>query len=590
MFALGLLRGCALLLASFAAGIVGSLGAQENGVSPSNPAPPDAQSDYVFKSTVRRVVLDVVVSDSLGRPVSDLTADDFSVVEDGKPQRVRDFDVHDFESVSDSLPTLPSSMPTNTFVNVPAGPERGPLYVLLLDLLNMEVSDQPVARKQLLDFVRNKPLGTRFAIYVLSDHLFQVQGFTEDRNRLADAVDPKNPHCRIPKIFLYADNYRPFISTPGVLARIGEYLADLPGHKNLIWFSGAFPSAIMPDGKGETEALSISDQIREATDNLTRGRVAVYPVDVRGVVVTSPGASGGAPAGNGDGLAADAMLNANHMTEEEIAFATGGRAFHDNNDLASALSAATETGGHYYTLTYSPSNENYDGKLRHIRVQLSKRGYRLEYRRAYYGNPDSSGKEPAKELRSAADLAPIVVSKPSDSLYPNMQHGAPIAHQLLFRAYIHTLAPAAKATREQMAKLVDKPAAQKRGNDSAEKHRRPLQLQTYQIDYTIAARYPLLEIAAAAYDDDGKILNSAIERYIEPGTDFPDSKSGGALYRVQQKFDVPLNAASVRVAVRDVATDNVGALEIKLPLVQDERNASTSTESSFDALEPTKER
>ena len=587
MFALGLLRRRALLGVGFIAGAVGNLVAQENAAAPLITG--SAGEPYVFKSTVRRVMVDVVVLDSLGRPVSGLTADDFSVAEDGKPQRLRAFDVHDFEPVSDSLPTLPASMPLNTFVNVPAGPERGPLYVLLLDLLNMEVSDQPYARKQLLDFVRKKPMGTRFAVYVLSDHLFQALGFTEDRNLLADAVDPKNPHSRIPRIFLYADNFRPFISAPGVLARIGDYLSDLPGHKNLIWFSGSFPSTIMPDGKAMTEALSVSDQIKEATDSLTRGRVAVYPVDVRGVVPTSPSASTGAAPGNGDGMAADAMLNAAYMTEEEIAFATGGHAFHDTNDLAGALTTATETGGHYYTLTYSPTNQNYDGRLRRIRVELAKKGYRLEYRRSYYGNASPGGKAPVKELRAAAELAPLAVSKPSDSLYPNMQHGAPMAHQLLFRAHIYTLAPAAKATREQTAKLADKPAPARDHSQNSEKPRRRVQLQTYQIDYTIAARYPLLEIAAAAYDDDGKILNSAIQRFIEPGTEFPDNKAGGSIYRVQQQFDVPVNAASVRVAVRDVATDNVGALEIKLPLAPDEKAEST-TDPSSDALPPAKQR
>jgi hypothetical protein len=65
-------------------------------------------------------------------------------------------------------------------------------------------------------------------------------------------------------------------------------------------------------------------------------------------------------------------------------------------------------------------------------------------------------------------------------------------------------------------------------------------------------------------------LNSTIERVIEESAAFPQpAKQSGAIYRVQQKFDVPVNAATVRVAVRDVATDNVGALEIKLPLAPD---------------------
>lgn len=158
---------------------------------------PDAQkpdpTKLIIHQNVRRVVLDVVVSDAAGKPVSGLTAGDFAIAEDGKPQHVRSFDVHDFDFISDSLPKHPASLPTNTFVNVPSGPERGPLFVLLLDLLDMSVDDQPVAREQLMKFIRSKPLGTRFAIFVLSDGLYLVQGFTEDRNLLADAVNPKNP-------------------------------------------------------------------------------------------------------------------------------------------------------------------------------------------------------------------------------------------------------------------------------------------------------------------------------------------------------------------------------------------------------------
>ena len=570
-----LFRTCVLGVAALAFGWANMSFAQTTSSSATSQAPPPLQGiqpgNLVFKSTVRRVVVDVVVSDSLGRPVAGLTADDFKIDEDGKPQQIRSFDVHDFDHVSDSLPELPAVMPANTFVNVPAGPERGPLYVLLLDLLNMETDDQPLARKQLSEFIRKKPLGTRFAIYVLTDHLFQVQGFTEDRNLLAESLDPGNPHSKIPKIFLYADNFRPYISTPAILGKIGEYLADLPGHKNLIWLSGSFPSAILPSADSNTEALSVSDQIKRATDILARARIAVYPIDVRGVVVTAPSAgSPGAPDA-GAGLHADAAVNALHMTEEEIASATGGRAYYGSNDIAESLTAATETGGRYYTLMYSPSNQNYEGKLRHIRIDLARRGYRLEYRRSYFGTADSMKKEPPREKPLVTELQPAEMHRPSNSLTPNLQHGAPMVHQLLFRAAFHTVSPAAKATQEQLARL-----AQSIDGHAKEspKSRRDLKLQTYQIDYTIAARYPLLEIAAAAYDEEGKILNAAIQRVIEEGSLFPEVKEGGAIYRVQQKFDVPVNASTVRVAVRDVATDNIGALEIKLPLSPDGANTT----------------
>jgi VWFA-related protein len=587
MLASVLLRTRLLLAAAL---LVGAVGAQRNVASspqsPSSqtPASPNAQrkepSGLVIHQSVRRVIVDVVVSDSNGKPVSGLTADDFSIAEDGRTQRVRSFDVHDFDVISDSLPKRPAFLPPNTFVNVPSGPERGPLYVLLLDVLGMSTDDQPTAREQVMKFIRSKPLGTRFAIFVLSDGLYLVQGFTEDRNALADAVNPKNPRAHIPRIFLYADNFQPYYSATRALVGIAKFLADLPGHKNLIWLSASFQSAVLPSSDATVEALSASEEIKEATDALARGQIAVYPVDVRGSVVTNvstqPGSLG---AGMGMVTTSDGTaLNSSYLTERGIAEETGGRAFYGTNDVAGALNEATETGAHYYTMTYSPSNQKYDGRLRHIHVELAKRGYHLEYRRSYYGEPNTAEPEPSKALRAASELAPLQMTRPADSLAPNMQHGAPVAHQLLFRAHIHALAPPAKATAEQMASLADQPAYfRERRSNHPLKPLRPIQVQTYEIDYRVAARYPALELAAAAFDADGKIVNALVQRVAEDSGQFSSETPREAIYRVQQQFDVPVSAISIRVAVRDVATDNVGALEVNLPLAPE----GQSTESQL---------
>ena len=460
---------------------MGTVNAQTDAAPAPVPASPDAQKPeapaVVFHQSVRRVIVDVVVSDSDGKPVSGLTAADFAIAEDGNPQHIRAFDIHNFDSLSDSLPKLPESLPTNTFLNVPAEPERGPLYVLLLDLLNMSVDDQPVARQQLLKFIRTKPLGTRFAVFVLSDGLYLVQGFTEDRNRLGDVLDPKTSHAHLPKLFLYAEQYQPYFSTTRALIRIAGFMADLPGRKNVIWLSASFPTSMLPTTGGSAEALTSSEELKEATDALARGQIAVYPVDVRGAAVTHVSAR---PMNGSMATTSDSpQLNASYMTEEEIAHTTGGRAFYNSNDLASALTEATEAGGHYYTLTYSPSNQNYDGHLRRIQVELAKRGYHLEYRRSYYGNPSygnpgnsnpSNGNPshgtarstatvtataPASALHLASESETHPPTNIASSLSRYLQHGTPLAHQLLFRAHIHTLAPPARATPEQMAKLAN---------------------------------------------------------------------------------------------------------------------------------------
>jgi VWFA-related protein len=596
-----LLRTRILLAAMLFLATVGAHGNPASAQSSDRSNPHETESNgLIIHQNVRRVVVDVVVSDSNGRPVSGLVANDFSIAEDGKPQHIRSFDIHDFDSISDSLPRPANSLPTNTFLNVPAEPERGPLYVLLLDLLNMEVDDQPTAREQLLRFARSKPLGTRFAVFVLSDGLYLLQGFTEDRNRLADVVDPKISQPHLPRIFLYADNYRPAISIPRVLMNIAKFLADLPGHKNVIWVSASFPSSIMPSGDPSSEGLSVNDEIKEATDALARGQIAVYPVDVRSVVATGPSASDvGGAAQASSANSADYELNSRHMTEQEIADATGGRAFYGTNNVAAALTEATEVGGHYYTLSYAPSNQNYNGRLRRIHVDLSKSGYHLSYRRSYYGNPTygkptSAGSEPKTELRSAAELVPFQLARPADSLPPNMQHGAPLAHQLLFRAHIHAMAPPTKATPKQMASLADQPAYfRERRPNRPDKPLRPIQLQTYEIDYTVAARYPALELAAAAFDAEGKLLNRLVQRAAQENDDVLAGPRHEAIYRVQTQFDVPTTAVSVRLAVRDVATDNVGALEINLPLAPEGKTTGASLHSvlpSSEGADPAKPR
>jgi hypothetical protein len=248
--------------------------------------------------------------------------------------------------------------------------------------------------------------------------------------------------------------------------------------------------------------------------------------------------------------------------------------------LASALAEVTETGGHYYTLTYSPSNDSYNGKLRHIHVELAKRGYHLAYRRSYYGNPGPTAPETIGGFRLASELEPFQLSQVADSLYSNMQHGAPLAHQLLFRAHIHTVAPPTKATPEQMASLAEQPAffRERRQNKPA-KPLRPVQLQTYEIDYTVAARYPALEVAAAAFDAEGRMVNGVVQRAAEDATRARGMRRDG-IFRLQQKFDVPMTAVSVRIAVRDVATDNVGALEVNLPLAPEEKSTEAFLHSS----------
>jgi hypothetical protein len=116
----------------------------------------------------------------------------------------------------------------------------------------------------------------------------------------------------------------------------------------------------------------------------------------------------------------------------------------------------------------------------------------------------------------------------------------------------------------------------------------PVSLQTYTIDYTVSTQQLnsgsrshgnepyLLQVAVAVFDADGQTLTSKLQHTREvvatasanPTEAIPPAEEPVRpnFLRFQQRIDAPANAASLRLAVRDVATDRVGALEVALPL------------------------
>lgn len=564
------------------------------------PSGGQAENPIVIRSTVNRVIVDVVVTDRQGKPVVGLAEKDFSVAEDRKRQKILSFDVHDFDNDTPSVSKLPP-LPPNTFVNIATASERGPLYVLLLDLVNTEtLSDQMWGRQQLLNFVKSKPEGTRFAVFCLSDGLHLVQGFTSDQQQLFDAVNPSKPRSHIPRAFLYSQNYGagdPLLMM-SVFTDIALYLDGLPGRKNLIWMADDFPVQLFPGDDTQNILPDLHNDELRIIDVLTRSQTAVYPVSLRGVVLNPEGAltggmpSGGAtsverlmPAGTGEvsrggftpGGPIETSMRAagegsssshNYAVSNEIATLTGGRAIYSTNDVTQALKDDTDMGAHYYTLTYSPRNKNYDGKLRTIQVTLKKKGYYLFYRRAYYGNAEQSPIIPMVHKPGEKQVRPI-----GDSLSANMHFGAPVARQIFFRVHVQTLGPPALATPQQMASLADQPAYfRKRKKNRPAKTVAPIELQTYFVEYTVVGRQGNLEVAAAAYDSEGTMLNGDVEEANSDVVSVPADT--GSYFRIPQRIDVPLKAKTMRFAVRDTTTDRIGAMEISLPLQPESVQAS----------------
>jgi VWFA-related protein len=197
------------------------------------------------------------------------------------------------------------------------------------------------------------------------------------------------------------------LTTLDALDQLGRYRRTVPGRKNLIWFSASFPLQIQPDASSAQPGArqlgpffavrDYSAQVRATDALLAAARVAVYPVDARGLMVfrsvgTSlsfntgqglPAAAGGRglhrdgwapPPVSGPSAANQAdsrflqQITNEFRTMRLIADDTGGEAFYSTNSLKEAVAQAIANGSNYYALGYLPAAKRWDGQFRTIQV------------------------------------------------------------------------------------------------------------------------------------------------------------------------------------------------------------------------------
>jgi VWFA-related protein len=542
---------------------------------------PKENQPYTIQQTVRRVVLDVVVTDSHHHAVPGLKPWDFEVSEEHKPQAVLSFEAFSFDAAS--KPTAPRRLrplPPDTYMNVETEGERGPLYVIVYDAVHMREEDQPRARQELAAFLAAKPAGTRFALFLLAGELRLLQGFTADPKQLLASFDTHRKDGHIPQVFLMGMNFGaddtdlPF----EVMSYIGRFLEGLPGRKNLIWLSSEFPmsaalvlpqvqATVVGNAMAPTSASPLQAQgfdgvtstpvdksrsqriMKQAIDTLNAAQVSVYPVNVGGLRPDLTGVD---------------------VIADRIASVTGGRAYYNTNDFRGAMEDAAENGASYYEISYAPSDSTQDGRIRRIEVSLDRKGMTLEYRRYYYAE-DPNAPLTKDEKEAALETADVVAAhQPGDPMYAWMQHGAPIDHDILFQAQIHS-GPAATVTPEQMATMANQSgyfAVRTKGKPA--KPTESVPVQEYTIDYVVLdpstahAQGTVLELAAAAYDRVGNMLSSLSQNAVR--TQAPPDAKTDPFFRAKQTLDVPTTAAWLQIGVRDVNTHRIGTMEVALPL------------------------
>lgn len=324
------------------------------------------QPTYTFHADTHIVLTDVTVTDAQGNPVHDLPQSAFRMYDNGRPQTIASFEEHAGvpPPVLEQTSATPGDYSNDYLLHMPPV-----MNIILIDIANLEMPDQMYLNYQLTKFLNEWPEDQKLAVYLRAGSgCFLLQNFTSDRKQLLAAV-----HRAIPR---FPPVGRAYLSDFDTLYQIAVSLHQLPGRKNVLWFSGGSTLYLLPDA---TQLQNDSDW-RALYDELNQERIAVYPIDARGLTAYF-----------------NRAMPSQHLSMMQIAQATGGQAFYNNNGLKEVTEHFLNSDVSFYTLTYSPTDLRFDNKWHKVRVVVNNPAYHLSYRSGYFADGSlRDGKQPEK--------------------------------------------------------------------------------------------------------------------------------------------------------------------------------------------------
>ncbi len=375
------------------------------------------ETGYTFRAKSELVLVDVSVRDAQGNLVRGLKPEDFTVLEDNKPQKVATFDIENTENVPRipmqqvNLMTNPaktsrhSAEPTADAAAQESAIKDRRLIVLFFDLSAMqpdEIERSATAAEKYLD--NQMAPADLVSVVSLGNAIMVNQDFTSDREKLRAVLQSLNLGAGAgfelgstgttegtadnANSFTVDDTEYNIFNTDHRLQAIravADQLAGVPQKKSLIYFSSGM----------QRTGIENQSELRAATNAAVLANLSIYTLDIRGLQALPPGGEAQNASLRGtspySGKSQMNALDSNFQTQETLvtlAADTGGKAFLDSNDFGRVFKGVQDDTAMYYLLGYHSTNTARDGKFRRITVRLNRPGLKLDYRRGYYAEAD----------------------------------------------------------------------------------------------------------------------------------------------------------------------------------------------------------
>ena len=394
-----------------------------------------AAQQPTFRVQVEAIEIDASVTDVNGNVVTDLTQDDFEILENGTPQTITSFGLVNLRRNRPDRPLFTARAIEPDVQSNNQG--EGRLYVIALDQVRGEqiLRTRKFVRHFLEQYFAPNDLGA--VVYLgRADHS-KAQGLTNNRRLLLQSVDAftggfaEEPLAGAPPAIQSgagstAPGPPPLTDANNVernlrlreamssFRQVVEYMATVHGRrKALLLFSQGYPAEIyrVIDYRGGTLNLAEEDMHRAITA-ATRNNVVIYPIDPRGL--TEEGGLGESETGPstdaGERLEASIGRLERRQSLVAIANATGGFALSNSNSFESAFDRIVQENSTYYVLGFSSTNDKRDGRFRKLDVRVKRPGLIVRGRTGY--------------------MAPLRNERPPDPPKPAVNVSLPVSEAL----------------------------------------------------------------------------------------------------------------------------------------------------------------
>jgi VWFA-related protein len=488
-------------------------------------APPPNQSTYTFRADTHIVLTDVTVTDAKGNPVHGLPQSAFHIFDNKKPQEIASFEEHATIPADMSGPAIASASgvySNDYLLHLPPV-----LNIVLIDIARLDMADEMYLNYELTKFLNERPDGQPLAIYLRAGSgCFLVQNFTSDRKLLLDAL-----HKAIPR---FPPQDSEYLSDFDTLQQMALALSQLPGRKNLLWFSGgSFVPTLMPDAV----YLQNDAAWRTLYDELDQERIAIYPIDARGLmVILRPNVL--------------MVLATQHIIMNEQAQATGGQAFYDNNGLKEETEHLLDTDVSFYTLTYSPKNLRFDNKWHKIRVTVDG-SYHLSYRSGYFADGSMRDKEepPKARTRLLADGGKLEEIEQKDK-------------PIIFRAKVLPSSDPSVANWEKPSGSLAPPPAKKGSVPFSVRYTVPLNALT--VREVEGKHQVVFAVAAIALNRDGSAVRHDAQQVTMVLKEDVFRRDPDLIVTLDQKVNLTKDDQFLNLGVLDTVSGRFGSIEVPL--------------------------